>query len=110
MAFGSRLRRLRENRGLSQAQLAEKAGVPIDSVQNWEQGRTRPRLEALGKLAGALGASVDALVTPGPEEKDEPRPRGRPRKADAEAPGSVAELPPPQRKPARRKPPRPRGG
>src|SRR5262245_24767287 len=82
MAFGERLRELREKAGLSQSGLAEAAGVPIDSVQNWEQGRIRPRIEALGKLARALGVTVDELLqeggkTTGPADKPA---RGRPRK------------------------------
>ncbi len=42
-----------------------------------------------------------SIKLPAPEP---PRPRGRPRKDQA------ADLPPAQEKPARRKPPRPRGG
>src|SRR5205807_485434 len=76
--FGVRLRELREKAGLSQSGLAEGAGVPIDSIQNWEQGRTRPRIEALGKLARALGVTVDELL----QEQDERPGQGakRPRK------------------------------
>src|SRR5262245_55236723 len=80
MGFAAQLRRLREAAGLSQAGLAERAGTSIDSIQNWEQGRTRPRIEALGKLARALGATVDALLTTGDDAPNTTRPRGRPRK------------------------------
>lgn len=89
MGFGDQLRTARERAGLSQQELADKAGISIDSVQNWEQGRTRPRLPALGQLAQALGVSLDVLVIGG--EKPTPaRPRGRPKKdagqGDAESP------------------------
>ena len=70
MSFGVRLRELREREGLSQSGLAERVGIPIDSIQNWEQGRTRPRIEALGKLARALGVTVDELV------QEDPKPPG----------------------------------
>jgi transcriptional regulator with XRE-family HTH domain len=84
MGFGTQLRTAREQAGLSQQELADKAGISVDSVQNWEQGRTRPRLPALGKLAQALGVSLDVLVMA--EGKAEPtRPRGRPRKGEGEA-------------------------
>src|SRR6266516_1940876 len=93
MGFASQLRKLREAAGLSQPALAERAGISFDSIQNWEQGRTRPRLEALGRLARALGATVDALLATGEEAADNPRPRGRPRKEqgaeDAAAEGRV---------------------
>ena len=84
MGFASNLRRAREAAGLSQAALADRAGVPLNSVQNWEQGVTRPRLEALPRLADALGVGLDALAAD-VRSPDESRPRGRPRKPAAEA-------------------------
>jgi transcriptional regulator with XRE-family HTH domain len=81
MGFAERLRELRGRAGLAQGQLAEQASIPVDSIQNWEQGRTKPRLEALAKLARALGASLDDLVAPGDGEPPGlKKPRGRPRK------------------------------
>jgi transcriptional regulator with XRE-family HTH domain len=79
MPFGVRLRELREKNGLSQSELAERVGIPIDSIQNWEQGRTRPRIEALGKLARALGVTLDELLQESgePAEPDQKRPRKR---------------------------------
>jgi transcriptional regulator with XRE-family HTH domain len=81
MGFGARLQALREQAGISQTELAKRAGISVDSVQNWEQERTKPRLDALGQLAAALGVSLDMLVlapeAKGPRKK---RPRGRPRK------------------------------
>jgi transcriptional regulator with XRE-family HTH domain len=62
MSFGSALQRLREQAGLSQSQLALKASVPIDSLRNWEQGRVLPRIDAVIRLARALGVTVDELV------------------------------------------------
>src|SRR3954464_14364681 len=97
MSFGSKLTALREKAQLSQATLAERAGISIDSIQNWEQGRTRPRLEALGKLARALGVGVDALIPTdnGAGGESTKRPRGRPRKDPPEPPPAEA---PPARK------------
>ncbi len=37
------VRRIRENYGLTQQQFAALLGVSVDSVQNWEQGRRKPR-------------------------------------------------------------------
>jgi transcriptional regulator with XRE-family HTH domain len=68
-----RLRRIREELGLSQSELAARCGLSIDSIQNWEQGRTQPRLPALMQLAACLGVSLDTLVT-GPKRRP-----GRPR-------------------------------
>jgi transcriptional regulator with XRE-family HTH domain len=60
--FKDRLKRLRLNAGLSQSQLAKKARVPLDDVQNWEQGRRTARLEGLIKLARGLGVTLDELI------------------------------------------------
>jgi transcriptional regulator with XRE-family HTH domain len=60
--FKDRLRALREALGLSQSELAARCGVKLDSVQNWEQGRTEPRLSALIQLAQGLGVSLDTLA------------------------------------------------
>jgi transcriptional regulator with XRE-family HTH domain len=72
--FGSRLRTLREALGLSQSELATRCGLPIDTLQNWEQGRSEPRLSALVQLAGCLGVSLDALAGLSPKKR-----RGRPK-------------------------------
>lgn len=58
-----RLREMRDRVGLSQSQLAERAGLNVSQVTNIEQGRTSdPRLSTLRALAGALGCSVDELI------------------------------------------------
>jgi transcriptional regulator with XRE-family HTH domain len=62
MGFPDTLQRLREKAGLSQSELAEKAGVPVRSIQNWEQGHRQPRAPALLPLAQALGVSVESLL------------------------------------------------
>jgi transcriptional regulator with XRE-family HTH domain len=60
--MGQRLQRIREARGLSQAQLARKAGVPPASLRNWEQDRRGISLEAAARIAVALGISLDDLA------------------------------------------------
>jgi transcriptional regulator with XRE-family HTH domain len=62
MRFAELIQKLREQAGLSQSELARKAGVPVRSVQNWEQGHRLPRPQALLPLAGALGVAVDKLI------------------------------------------------
>jgi transcriptional regulator with XRE-family HTH domain len=63
MGFPEVLHRMRERAGLSQSELAKKAGVPVRSIQNWEQGHRRPRAPALLDLARALGVAVESLIT-----------------------------------------------
>jgi transcriptional regulator with XRE-family HTH domain len=60
--FGEKLQRLREEAGISQAELSRRSGAPLDSVRNWEQNRNLPRIDAATRLARALGVSLDLLA------------------------------------------------
>jgi transcriptional regulator with XRE-family HTH domain len=62
MRFGENLKRLRERAELSQSQLAEKAGLSVRNIQNWEQAHRVPRAPALLALAKSLGSTVEALL------------------------------------------------
>jgi transcriptional regulator with XRE-family HTH domain len=62
LTIGKRLQRLRQAAGVSQPDLARAAGIPVGTLRNLEQGRRIPRLDTAGKLARALGVSVDALL------------------------------------------------
>ncbi len=57
----SRLRRYREDLGLTQAELARRAGVSRQLIGAAESGRNLPRVDAGVALAGALGISVEDL-------------------------------------------------
>lgn len=52
--LGDQIARLRENEGWTQADLAERAGVHINTVNNIENNRTA-KLESIVLLAEALG-------------------------------------------------------
>lgn len=70
--FGAALRRLREERGLSQETLAFRSGVTKNQVQLIEAGRSSGRRDALGPsnprmstlcgMADALGVPVSVLL------------------------------------------------
>jgi transcriptional regulator with XRE-family HTH domain len=60
--FAERLRELREQAGLTQAQMAEASGLPLGSIRNYEQGQREPYWAVVFKLAAALGASADAFA------------------------------------------------
>jgi transcriptional regulator with XRE-family HTH domain len=60
--FAERLQQLREDAGLTQAGLAEKSGLPLGSIRNYEQGQREPYWNALFKLAAGLGVPVDAFA------------------------------------------------
>ncbi len=58
-----RLQTLRRARGLSQEQLADKAGVHRTYVGMLERQVGNPSLRIVAGLAWALGVQVDALLT-----------------------------------------------
>ena len=60
--FGNRLRQLRQQAHLSQARLGEKAGVSGKTVSKWENGKAKPGLDLVNKLADILGVSEDELL------------------------------------------------
>ncbi len=58
---GTMIKRLREERGMTQAQLAERIFVSDKTVSKWETGRGYPDITLLEPLAAALGVSVIEL-------------------------------------------------
>lgn len=57
------LRELRIKRGISQNELARRAGVKQSVISYIENGRTKhPRIDTLTALAAVLGVSVEKLV------------------------------------------------
>jgi transcriptional regulator with XRE-family HTH domain len=59
--IGPRLARVRRDRKLTLAQLAEMVGVSTSLISQIERGRSRPSITTLFGLAQALGVSVDAF-------------------------------------------------
>lgn len=57
-----RIKQIREEKGVSQRQLAEIVGVSAVTVLNWENGIYDPSAKDLVKLSRALGVSIDYLV------------------------------------------------
>lgn len=60
--MGQRLRRLREARGLTQADLAKKARITREYVVRLEAGCYDPTLSVSARLAKALGVPVTRLL------------------------------------------------
>ncbi len=59
--FGCRIRLLRGGLGLTQEQLAERAGISVDFLSLIERGKNSPSFENLDELASALGVQVVEL-------------------------------------------------
>ena len=62
-ALGPVLRELRIERGLTQAELAERAGSSKSMLSLYERGKQHPQLETLEKLLDALEVRLGELVT-----------------------------------------------
>jgi transcriptional regulator with XRE-family HTH domain len=77
--FGARLRELREQHGLSQKELADRAGLGQRTVSNWEQGSREPVWSNVVSLCQALGVSCEEFLQ-APADRA-PQGRGRPPKA-----------------------------
>ena len=58
----SRLRALREQRVMTQMELAEKAKVPQATISRIEQGHQGAYVGTIRKLAQALGVRPEALI------------------------------------------------
>ena len=60
--FQDRLRAARKLRGLEQAQVAAKAGLPAASISHFEAGKRKPSFDNLRRLARALDVTTDYLL------------------------------------------------
>lgn len=62
MSFGENLRRLRRDKGLTQAELAKLADLKITHMSKLENDTGDPKLSTLYKLMSALECSADTLL------------------------------------------------
>lgn len=60
---GSTIKRLREAKGITQLQLADKIGVSSKAVSKWETAKGMPDITLIEPLAKALGVSVAELMS-----------------------------------------------
>lgn len=65
-AFGQRVRALRAERGFSQSELAERAGMSEEWVRRIERGEGAPSFTSLEALSEALDAPVSELFAEAP--------------------------------------------
>jgi transcriptional regulator with XRE-family HTH domain len=72
MRFGRHLRALREEAGLSRAEAARRAGVPVSTLRNWEGDQGMPGLPRSLRLAKVLGVPLERFAegVEDPEDED----------------------------------------
>ncbi len=71
MKIGDRIRLIREQRGLTRQQLAERIDTSVGIIYFYEKNRKIPSAEILKRIAEALNVSADYLLG----LTDDPRPR-----------------------------------
>jgi transcriptional regulator with XRE-family HTH domain len=87
-SFAQRLQELREQAGLSQYEVAKRAGLTRQTLSRLEMGASIPSWPTVQALCRAIGVSCVAFdVDEGTQEPAAtPRGPGRPRKATEQAP------------------------
>ena len=68
MGIGKRIKELRNAKGMTQSDLAEKCGLNRNSIYNYEKGKLTPKVVHIEKLAAAL--DVAAAYLSGYKEDD----------------------------------------
>lgn len=63
MKLGEKIKKLRQLRGLTQKELAKRAGLSELSIVLYEKGNRRPRVDVIAKIAKALDVSVEYLLS-----------------------------------------------
>lgn len=71
--IGKNIRALREKKGMTQEALAEALFVTRQTVSNYENGRSRPGLDMLVKIAQVLEADVNQVLYGLPMDQDRRR-------------------------------------
>lgn len=62
MTFGEKLKKARKEKGITQAQLGKLAGININTICNYEKGKTYPQnRKVYSDLAEILGVDVNYL-------------------------------------------------
>lgn len=61
--IGSRIKKLRIEKGLSQKEMAKICGMPYSTYSNYENNNREPGTDQLYKIASVLGISVSELIS-----------------------------------------------
>jgi len=57
-----KIKELREERGISQAQLAQAIGIRQQTISQYENGITQPDIQTIKKLRDFFGVTADYLL------------------------------------------------
>lgn len=60
--IGEQIRYFRKQAGLTQKELAQKAGIALITLQQYELGKRQPRIDQIYKIAVALDVNIIKLI------------------------------------------------
>jgi len=63
MSFAENLRKCRERKEMTQAELAAAVGIQQPTVAQYEKDMKTPKPATIGEIARVLGVSCDELIT-----------------------------------------------
>ncbi|MDD3393235.1 MAG: helix-turn-helix transcriptional regulator [Anaerotignum sp.] len=63
LTFGHKLRELREDKGLTQEQLAERIGITANAVGQFERGKIFPNYETTANIINVLDVDANLLFS-----------------------------------------------
>ena len=69
LSFGQKLKMIRKEAGITQAELAEKLMVSVQAISKWECDTSMPDISQIVPLAAILGVTCDCLLGVGGDEK-----------------------------------------
>ncbi len=69
MEMGKEIRRLRDDRGITQEALASALDVTPQTISKWERGTSMPDIGMLPKIAIYFGVTIDQLFAMAPEQQ-----------------------------------------
>lgn len=61
MSIGENIKKLREERNISQYALAKMLGISQQAIDQWERSKTSPRRKTLEKISSMFNVSVDEI-------------------------------------------------
>lgn len=64
MALSENIKKYRKESGLTQRQLAKKCDLATGTIQQYELGKRKPKIEQIQKMSAALGVSISELLDP----------------------------------------------
>lgn len=62
MTVGERIKEARKKANMTQNELAQKMGIPFQSISQWERDLRKPKYETLARIATALGCNISDLT------------------------------------------------